>query len=298
MSACDLSYLVPHVNDPKYIQTLLKIAKENDVNMIVPLFDIDLHFLSKAKQLFKRVGVDVIISSENVIQIANDKLETFNFLKKHGFKSPKTYIDLKKVSDLVSCGQLSFPLVVKPRFGMGSIGVFIAENLEELMFFYKYVHKQIDKSYLKKLSSTCDDEIVLIQEHISGKEFGVDIFNDLSGEYIINVNKEKILMSYGETDISVVIKNKDLDKVSVELSSKLKHVGNLDIDVLYDGTDYYVLELNARFGGGFPFSYLAGADFSKVLVDLVLGRKVIKPTIKTGIICMKKIEPIVYKDKI
>lgn len=295
MSACDKSYIVPFVNDKSYIPTLLNIAKKENIKMVVSLFDIDLPFLSKAKKLFEDEGIKIIISSEKVIEIANDKYLTYNFLKEKDFLVPKTFINLKEVLESIDKNNLDFPLFIKPRFGMGSIGVYKVDNIEELNFFYKYVQKQITNSYLSKLSSNDLNSMVLIQEAIIGKEFGIDILNDLEGKFLINVSKEKVAMRSGETDVSVVIQNIELNKLSKKLSKDLKHVGNLDIDVLFDGKNYYILELNPRFGGGFPFSYLAGADFPKILINLVNKKEITLPDIKIGTKCLKKIEPIIYK---
>ena len=296
MSACDKSYVVPAVNDEDYIPTLLDIAKKENIKMIISLFDIDLPFLAKSKKLFQDEGIEIIVSSEKVIEIANDKYLTYQFLKENNFHTPKTFINLTEVLDLINKSNLSFPLFIKPRFGMGSIGVYKADNIEELNFFYKYVQKQITNSYLSKLSSKDLNSMVLIQEAIIGQEFGIDILNDLNGNFLINISKEKVAMRSGETDISVVIKNTELDDLSEKLSSDLKHIGNLDIDVLFDGKNYYILELNPRFGGGFPFSYMAGANFPKMLIDLVNKDVLNLPKIKIGTKCLKKIVPIIYKD--
>lgn len=296
MLACDKSYVVPHVNDAEYIPTLLKIAKDEDVSMVISLFDIDLPYLAKAKELFKKNGIEIIISSEEVIDISNDKLHTYYFLKNNEFNTPVTLTTLEEAIHLLNNNDLIYPLFVKPRFGMGSIGVYKADNINELTFFYIYVQKQIRESYLYKLSSENLDSMVLIQESILGKEFGIDILNDLEGNYVMSVAKEKLAMRSGETDISIVIENKQLSELSEKLSRKLGHIGNLDLDVLFDGNTYYILELNARFGGGFPFSYLAGADFPNMLIEMVKKNKITIPKIDIGTKCFKSISPMKAKN--
>ncbi len=293
MYACDKSYLVPEVTDKNYISTLLDIAIKENVSMIVSLFDIDLPYLAKSKAIFEQHGITVVVSSENVIDIANDKWKTYIFLKENNINTPSTFIDFNKAVNALENGSLSYPIYVKPRFGMGSIGVYRADNEEEMVFFYKYVKKQISQSYLKKLSSANLNEMVLLQENISGKEYGIDIFNNLNGNHLISVAKEKFAMRSGETDASIVVDIPDLNDLSMKISKLLKHIGNLDIDVLYDGNNYYILEINARFGGGFPFSYLAGADFPKILIQMVKNEQVDSCNIKVGTTAMKSILPIV-----
>lgn len=295
MLACDKSFVVPHVNDKEYIPTLLKIAQDEKVSMVVSLFDIDLIYLAKAKEIFAKHGITVVVSSEEVIDIANDKWKTYSFLKENNIKTPLTFINIKKTITAIKENKLEYPLYIKPRFGMGSIGVYKADNEDEMLFFYNYVKKQIKHSYLIKLSSENLDDMVIIQENINGIEYGIDIFNDLEAKHIISVVKEKLAMRSGETDSSVVVDIPDLKNLSLNLSEKLLHIGNLDIDVIYDGKDYYILELNARFGGGFPFSYLAGADFPSILISMVKQEKYILPNIDIGTKCLKIILPIKEK---
>jgi len=292
MHACDVSYRVPSITDKSYIERLLEIAKKENVKMIISLFDIDLGYLSEAKARFEALGVTVIVSSKEVIEIANDKYKTFQFLKENNILTPKTYNSYKSALEALDAGELSYPLFLKPRWGMASIGIHKIYNFEELQFFYKKVKDEVSSSYVEDLSSDNANETVLFQEFIGGTEYGVDIFNDLNGEFLLSVEKEKIEMRSGETDGAVVVKNKHLSALSIEISQKLKHIANLDMDVLYDGEKYYVLELNARFGGGFPFSYLAGANFPKLLIDMVNGDKLTIPSIEIGTKSLKSIVPI------
>jgi len=294
MIACDKSFLVPLVTNKEYIPRLLDIAKQENVSMIVSLFDIDLPVLSQAKSLFAKEGIEIVVSSEKVIEIANDKWKTYNFLKENNIPTPLTYVRLTDALESLKDKSLEYPLFVKPRWGMGSIGIYRADNKEELLFFYQYIQKQIKESYLNSMS-TDQNESVLIQKFIDGTEYGVDILNDLSAQYVMSVAKEKLAMRAGETDAAIVVDIPALTKLSSELSKVLQHIGNLDIDVLFDGKDYYVLELNARFGGGFPFSYLAGADFPTMLKDMVSGEKIKVPNIKIGVKALKTILPLLVE---
>jgi carbamoyl-phosphate synthase large subunit len=292
MYACNRSYVVPSVTDKNYIDVLLEIALKEKVKLIISLFDIDLPYLAQAKKRFEKKGIMVVISTEEVIDIANDKYKTFNFLKEHNILTPLTYCHYDQAIHALESKTLNFPLFVKPRWGMGSIGVYKAEDINELKFYFHNVQKQIKNSYLSKLTVASLDESVLIQESISGQEFGLDIFNDLNKNFFMSIEKEKIAMRSGETDAAIVIKNENLSKLSHELSIIIKHIGNLDVDVLFNGKDYYVLEINARFGGGFPFSYLAGANFPQLLLQMLNGEKPKVPLINIGTKGFKSIVPL------
>lgn len=135
---------------------------------------------------------------------------------------------------------------------------------------------------------------VVIQEFIAGEEFGVDVFNSVHGDYLTTVVKQKLEMRSGETDIAISVDNPELVSIGEKLSAWFKHRGNMDVDVLEDESgDLFVLEMNARFGGGYPFSHLAGANFPLALVDMVNGNSPRGITdIQYGVIGLKSLSAI------
>lgn len=290
MKAADQTYVLPRVDDPNYIDSLLEISLMERVSLIVSLFDIDLPYLAGARNRFLEVGIQVAVSEPHVIDIANDKWLTYQFLVENKFETPKSYISLDKVRADISMGKIQYPLFIKPRWGMGSIAIFRADNADELEFFYHYSRKQITNTYLKILSNQNLDESVLIQEFVPGAEFGVDVFNDLAGNHLSTIVKRKFAMRSGETDGAVTVESPEISKIGKQISSLLRHRGNMDIDVLIndDGIPH-VLELNARFGGGYPFSHLAGARFPDALVAMVKGETPCCGSVKIGISGLKSI---------
>lgn len=291
MIAADRSYVVPRVNESDYIPALRDICKKENIQLIVSLFDIDLPFLAAAREELEQIGVKVAIADSWAIDIANDKWKTFLFLSENNVQTPTTYIDLEFAKAQLRNGKIRFPLIVKPRWGMGSLSIFKAENIEELEFFYNFSQKEIAKSYLKILSSEEIDKSVIVQEFLSHKEFNLDVFNDLEGEYIQTIAKQKLAMRSGETDMAKIVEKTGLEDIGKKLSSLLKHRGNMDVDVLQDlNGKLYVLEMNMRFGGGYPFSHIAGANFPKALIDLVNGKKVKPFIIEPGCTALKSIQ--------
>lgn len=268
MQVVDKSYKVPYVNSDDYIPAILDICKSENIGLVVSLFDIDLPYLAKAKYKFDELGICLVVSNEKVVNIANDKWETYNFLRANQLPTPKTYKSIISFKEALSTNQISFPVIIKPRWGMGSLSVYKAENMEDVQFFLHYCQRGIKSSYLNILSSELE-EAVLIQELISGKEFGVDVFNNLSAERLVTVVKEKTAMRSGETDSATVVDNPLIENLASNLGNKLRHIGNLDIDILLDKENKpYILEFNARFGGGYPFSHLAGVNFPALLIQM------------------------------
>lgn len=273
----DESVVTPLIYDNNYIEFLIQYCISNNIRVIIPLFDIDLHVLAANKNLFKRKGIDVIVSDISVIDICNDKWHTKCYLEKNQILTPKTYLLLKDAIGAIERKEVRFPLIIKPRWGMGSIGLYEVENIEELKVLYFKAKRDIVKTYLQFESKQDLDRCILIQEKIEGQEYGVDIINDLSGEYQNTIVKRKYALRAGETDIAVVMKNKLVENMGEYLGNKLGHIANLDVDIIVtEKKEIYIIDLNARFGGGYPFSHCAGVNLPKAIIAWIEGNIVEK----------------------
>lgn len=261
----DKSIISPLIYDEKYIPFLLKYCKENKIDILISLFDIDLLVLAKNKQKFADIGTRVVVSEPELIGICNDKWKTYLFLKENGFNVPKTYLTLQKAIIALESGEIKYPIIIKPRFGCGSIAMSVAEDEMALLYYFRRNTRTISKSYLK-YESVAEDEKIIYQECLKGQEYGVDIINDLNGKYQNAIIKKKIAMRAGETDIAEIVNEPVIMSESERLGRLTGHIGNMDCDVfLVDGKPY-VLEMNARFGGGYPFSHMAGCNLPKAIV--------------------------------
>ena len=272
MSVADKAFESPIIYDEKYIPFLLEICKSEKIDMLISLFDIDLMILAKNKSRFEEMGVKVIVSDENIINICNDKFEMLKYLKKINMPVPKTYIDLEEALKGADFDKNSY--ILKPRWGMGSLSIFEAENKKELEVLYEKAKRSIQKSYLRFESEADIDRAILIQEKIRGDEYGLDIFNDLKGENRAVTVKRKLAMRSGETDIAQVVENSELENIGKKIAESLKHIGNLDMDILFDGEKAYIIDMNARFGGGYPFTHSAGVNEMEALIRLCKNEKV------------------------
>lgn len=291
--AADRSFVVPVVTSPDYISVLLDIARTERVGLVVSLFDIDLPVLAGARDRFLEEGIEVVVSEPDVVSIVNDKWRTYRFLIENDIPTPQCYVDMAEAKAALAAGQVGFPLIVKPRWGMGSISVFRADTVDELRHLYAYSTRQIEYTYLNILSAADKARSVLIQEFVEGPEYGVDLFNDLHGNHLATVVKRKLAMRAGETDVAETVAAPQIEAVCTRLAQLLRHRGNMDIDILWpEGGEPHILELNARFGGGYPFSHMAGASFPKALVQMAEGKPPEVGTIEIGVRGLKAIQPL------
>ena len=104
-------------------------------------------------------------------------------------------------------------------------------------------------------------------------ELHFDILNDFRGKFL-DACTEKNSMRAGETMSrwSLIKKYLNLAKY---ISSKTKHIGNLDCDAIEDKKkNIYFFDFNLRFGGGYAFTHLAGYNYLKSLIFLMKGKKI------------------------
>lgn len=287
----DKTVVTPLIYDDNYIPFLLDYCKENNIGAVISLFDVDLMMLAKHKALFESRGIRVIVANEEAIDICNDKWHTYEFCKKEGIATPETYLSLESAKEALATGKVSYPLYVKPRWGMGSLSVFCAENMQELELFYEKAKREIKNSYLKYESAIDTEKCVLIQQSLDGQEYGIDVINDLEGNYRNTIIRQKYAMRSGETDAAIITENPAITEIGRKISEKLCHPANLDADVFLVGDTPYLLELNARFGGGYPFSHVAGVNVPKAIISWLEGEEVGDDllTAKVGVMAQKEL---------
>ncbi|MBO5929515.1 MAG: ATP-grasp domain-containing protein, partial [Clostridia bacterium] len=150
----DNSVVSPLIYSDEYIPFLLKYCQAHHIDVLISLFDIDLLVLAKNKKQFEAIGTKVIISNEDFVSICNDKWKTYLFLKENGFSVPKTYLTLQSAMLALETGELKYPIIVKPRFGCGSLAMSVAEDEMALLYYYTRNTRAVRKTYLKYESDT------------------------------------------------------------------------------------------------------------------------------------------------
>ena len=285
MVDADLAIVVPGIYEDHYIEELKTIIVEHKVNALISLNDLELPVLSSHKDELESLGVKVLISDPEVISIAFDKLKTSKFLESIGLHTPRSFSKLEAALSALESGVLSFPLVVKPRWGSASIGIDFVESKEELKLAFKLQHLKLKKSIFNQASAQDIDNAILIQEQLDGTEFGMDILNDFNGNYIGTFVRKKLNMRSGETDKAVSVIDPKFENIGELIGKSLKHIGNLDCDVFLANDQLYVLELNPRFGGGYPFSHEAGINTAAIYIEWLKGNTDIHKfnTYKSGV---------------
>lgn len=250
----DKFYKVPRMTDDGYIDVIFDICKKENITGVLSLIDPELSLLAKHKQDFEKIGVTVIGSSYELCELALEKMAMFNWLKIHGYSCAKTYIDINEFYADYKSGNIDFPVFVKPNRGSASIAINKVEDKETLELLWK----QTDG--------------LIIQEFLNGQEIGADCYIDMvSGEPVSIFTKKKILMRAGETDKAVSFKDEKLFSLIKKFVKDCGWNGQIDIDIFDVDGDYYISEVNPRFGGGYPHAYECGCDHMTLILNNLQG---------------------------
>ena len=277
----DKFYRVPRMTDDGYIDVIFDICKKEKINGVISLIDPELSLLAQNKEKFAELGVTVIGSNYELCEMTLDKWEMFNWLKNHGYNCAKSYVDKQVFFDDVEKGNAKYPVFVKPVCGSASIAI----------------SKVYDKETVDLLFAHNDN--LMIQEFLDGQEIGADCYIDmLSGETVSIFTKKKLVMRAGETDKAVSFKDPKLFKLIERFISECGFKGQIDIDVFDVNGDYYISEVNPRFGGGYPHAYECGCDHMTLITNNLEGKENKKNigNYEDGIYMMKYNEIIIKKD--
>lgn len=250
----DQYYLVPRITEPGYLDIILDICRKENINAVMSLIDPELHLLAQNSERFSAIGVTIVGSSYELCERALNKWEMYNWLTRHGYKTARSYIDKDAFYDDLEAGLIAFPVFVKPICGSASIAISKVQDREML-----------DVLWAKNNG-------LMIQQYLNGQEFGADVYIDLISHEVVSIfTKKKLLMRAGETDKAVSFKDSKLFELIEAFVVESGWLGQIDIDIFDVDGEYYISEVNPRFGGGYPFAYECGCNHITLIENNLAG---------------------------
>lgn len=234
----DRCFSVPRVTAPEYPELLKQICLDNNIGIIVPTIDTELLLLASLKEEFRSLGISVIVSDEAFIRICRDKRNTGAFFEAKG-------IDIPRPVDVHSP---VFPMFAKPFDGSLSADLHYIKSPEDLtpeilnnpkLIFMEYIDKNVYKEYT------------------------IDMYFGRDNRLKSAVPRERIEIRAGEINKGLTHKGVLLDYIRRRLSHIDGCIGTICVQVFFNEStgDVKGIEINPRFGGGYPLSYAAGANF-------------------------------------
>ena len=250
----DKYYLVPPITAPGYIDRILEICRAERISGVLSLIDPELSLLAANEARFREAGVTVIGSSYALCERSLDKYQMYLWLKEHGYACARSWMDRAAFYRAVDAGEISYPVFVKPAKGSASISISKAFDRETVELLFTH------------------EDGLMVQEFLDGQEIGADVYIDMiSGEVVSIFTKKKIKMRAGETDKAVSFKDEKLFSLIERFVGESGFRGQIDIDIFDVGGEYYISEVNPRFGGGYPHAYACGCDHMALILNNLRG---------------------------
>ena len=244
----DKQYLVPRVDDPTYVDTILDICKKESIRAVTTFIDPEIEILAKNRDKFAALGVEVLAPYEETAKLCFDKYKMFRHLQSVGIPTVMTWGTLEEFDAAYKAGEVDFPVFVKPRTGSGSVGARKVLNHEILA------------------ESMKEDPSLIIQEFMDCLDLDADVYIDtVTHEAVSAFSKKKIEMRIGGASKTVSFKDEKLFAFISRIAKVLKFNGPVDMDFFCRDGQYYLSEVNPRFGGAYLHAYGAGVDFIKLI---------------------------------
>lgn len=248
----DGCFEVLRVTDPNYIQQILKLCRDNEIGMIIPTIDTELLVLAENKKLFDENSIFISVSSLDFISVCRDKRNTGEFFEKHGIRVPKA----------IDKYHPTFPLFAKPYDGSLSTNLHYIKNADELT------------------TEILEDPKLLFMEYIDKevyKEYTVDMYYGKDNKVKCIVPRERIKIRAGEINKGYTEKEPLTQYLYDRLETIDGCVGCICIQVFLnpETRDVVGIEINPRFGGGYPQTYAAGGNYAEYLIrEYFLGEEI------------------------
>ena len=242
---------VPLIKDPRYVPALRALCDEHDVGAIVPLTDLDIEVLAKARE--DGVLPEALVPSSEVARRTFDKYACHLLLEEHGLPSPPTVLPDQEPA--------SFPVMVKPIHGSGARNIFPAKDAAQAAFFVDYI-----------------DEPVMLQRLMDGPEFSIDCLGDRDGRCLNAIPRSMLESRGGESIKGEVLDDPELRELGVRVMEALQVRGPATIQAFRDkDIGLGITDVNTRFGGAFPAPMYAarpGMTYPELIIKMAGGETV------------------------
>lgn len=250
--AAQLRVSVPRMDDPDYVPTLSRLCKEHRVGAVLPLTDLDIEILARAREEGR---LPALVPSAEVARSTYDKFDAHLLLQRHSLPSPPTVLpgdDLETIE---------YPVMVKPRQGSGARSIHLAHDIAQARFFIDYVN-----------------EPTMVQRAMNGPEISIDCLGDLDGRCLNAIPRTMLESRGGESIKGQVIRDDELIQLGRRAMESLCVRGPATIQVFRDpDIGLGITDVNTRFGGAFPapaYAALPGRTYPELIVAMAGGQTI------------------------
>ena len=223
-----------------YVDAVAELVRREKADAVLPLTDAELDVLNEVRD---RLQPAVLWASPaEAVRISRDKMKSRAAAERAGAKVIPT--ELLADALLASPG---FPLILKPRDGPSSQGLYRVRTEKEL------------SGALEVICGTGREKDYLVQPLIEGRIVTVDVVRFPDGRCTA-LPREEYMRTWNGAGLSVhVFRDKALEETCRAVAEELGVLGCVNFEFIHaeDGA-YYFMECNPRFSGGTGFSIAAG----------------------------------------
>jgi carbamoyl-phosphate synthase large subunit len=240
--------ILPRGDDPRFADALLEICRRGRVDVVVPTVDSELLPLAEARARYADAAVGLVLASEQTLRVCLDKWLLAERCR-DAVRVPATVV----VDDTFDAAECVLPVIVKPRSGSGSRGIRLVERREEL-------------DALER------DGTLLVQEHLPGTEYSLDVLARADGHVAAVVPRARLKVDSGIAVTGRTLHDDRLDTFAREVAALigLTTVANVQAKEDADGAPA-LLEVNPRFPGTMPLTVASGIDMPQLAIAEALG---------------------------
>lgn len=250
----DKQYLTPPITDSEYINKVLEICKKENINAVATFIDPEIEILAKNRKRFQELNIEVLAPYEETAKLCFDKFQMFKYLKAHNIPTVATWGTIADFNEAYKNHTVNFPVFVKPRTGSGSVGAKKITNYNEL------------------LEAINLEPSLIIQEFMDCTDLDADVYIDtISHKAVSAFSKHKLETRIGGASKTISFKDDNLFAFIQKICEIFKFNGPVDMDFFYRDGQYYLSEINPRFGGAYLHAYGAGVDFIELIENNLKG---------------------------
>ncbi|MDY0328076.1 MAG: ATP-grasp domain-containing protein [Arcobacteraceae bacterium] len=258
-----------NVKEEDWFANVVDIIISERINILFIGVDFELHLFAKYKSYIEnKTSCIIVVSDEETVKIADDKYETYKFLKENNLYYPKTFLQ-NEIKKALETKEIEFPLVIKPRNGYRSINVFVVSNENELYEKLEIVPNPVIQECVgsKDTEYTCG-VIVLDNEVKESIVLRRDLKDGNTSSTYFSHSYPKIITKYIE-----------------DVSSKLGQFGVCNFQLRLDSNGIpKIFEINARHSGTTYIRSLYGFNEVEYILEYLLNHNVISFNLEEGIV--------------
>ncbi len=255
-AACTVSddyFKVPRLDHPYYINELISHCTSNNINLVIPTIDTELLILAENRDELLSHGINSVISSEDFIHKCRDKRLIHSFFSQNNIETPQEF----------SKKDYKLPVFIKPVDGSRSLNTFLINSEDDFV-----------GDHFK------NDQLIFF-EYIDNSEYNeytCDLYYGKDNQLKCVVPRKRIEVRDGEVNKGKTEKNILVEIIQEKLGFIKGARGCLTAQFFkhIKSNKIVGIEINPRFGGGYPLSYQAGANFPKwIIQEYLLNQSII-----------------------